>query len=209
MCFSASASFIAGGGLIALGGATLVVAKKEERVLATIPFLFGIQQIIEGIQWLYIDAGSLSLVAGFFFLFFAFIVWPIWVPATIYILDKKRRSILKWFAILGIVVACYFLTMFLIQSLEIQKVRSCIQYNFTSPFGYVENILYLVAIFAPLLVSSRRVFFYFGFVVIILALISWLFYAYAFTSVWCFFSAVISSLFFVYVWLKSGRKVFK
>ena len=68
MCFSAPASFIASGGLLALGGASLAVAKKEDKVLALIPFLFGIQQGLEGFQWLYLNSGSPSLLLGYAFL---------------------------------------------------------------------------------------------------------------------------------------------
>ena len=68
MCFSAPASFIASGGLVAIGGVSLVAANKEDKILAAIPFLFGVQQFFEGIQWLYLNSGSSSLLAGYGFL---------------------------------------------------------------------------------------------------------------------------------------------
>ena len=80
MCFSASASFIASGGLAALGGVSFVSAKKKDKVLAVIPIMFSIQQFCEGIQWLYLNSGSSSPVFGYLFLLFAFILWPIYVP---------------------------------------------------------------------------------------------------------------------------------
>lgn len=53
MCFSASASFIAGAALTATGVATLqMTARKAEIPFATIPLLFGLQQITEGLIWL-------------------------------------------------------------------------------------------------------------------------------------------------------------
>ena len=74
MCFSAPASFIASGGLAVLGGVSFVTAKKEDKILAAIPILFAIQQFCEGIQWIYLNSGSSSLIAGYLFLFFAFIL---------------------------------------------------------------------------------------------------------------------------------------
>ena len=68
MCFSASASFIASGGLAALGGVSFVSAKKKDKVLAVIPIMFSIQQFCEGIQWLYLNSGSSSPVFGYLFL---------------------------------------------------------------------------------------------------------------------------------------------
>jgi len=53
MCFSASASFIAGASLFAVGVATLKRARaRAELPFAMIPLLFGIQQLTEGVIWL-------------------------------------------------------------------------------------------------------------------------------------------------------------
>ena len=53
MCFSASASFIAGTSLSAVGVAALKRTEaRTERPFAMIPMLFGIQQMTEGIIWL-------------------------------------------------------------------------------------------------------------------------------------------------------------
>jgi hypothetical protein len=49
MCFSATASFIAGTTLSIIGIATIRnVERRSELPLALIPLLFGIQQLIEG-----------------------------------------------------------------------------------------------------------------------------------------------------------------
>ncbi|GAV20644.1 hypothetical protein MMIC_P1616 [Mariprofundus micogutta] len=50
MCFSATASFIAGGALTAIGVKTVkLAANRAELPFVSIPLLFGIQQIIEGV----------------------------------------------------------------------------------------------------------------------------------------------------------------
>jgi heme/copper-type cytochrome/quinol oxidase subunit 4 len=209
MCFSAPASFIASGGLAALGGASFVVAKKEDKVLAAIPLLFAIQQLFEGIQWLHLNTGSSSPLAAYIFLFFAYIVWPIYVPTCVLILDKERRKIMQWFILLGIIVAAYSLITLTMQSLEIQKLDACIAYTFNIPFGNFFDIAYLSAIFVPLIISSREIFRWFGVAVTFFAIISWLFFALAFTSVWCFFAAIVSSMFFVYISVKDRYKIKK
>ena len=198
MCFSAPASFVASGGLAVLGGASLA-AKKEDRILAAIPILFGIQQAFEGIQWLYLNKDASSLFAGYGFLFFAFIVWPIYAPSVVFALDKKRRKILKWFMFLGIGVAIYSFILLLTQSLTIQQRSSCINYTFNFPLHGLVTIAYFAAVFVPMLISSRKTFRWFGIVIALLAIISWIFFAVAFTSVWCFFAAIVSSMFFVYI----------
>lgn len=204
MCFSAPASFISSGGLILLSGASFAIAKKEDKVLAIIPFLFGVQQGLEGIQWLYLNAGSSSLLVGYGFLFFAFILWPIYVPTFVYILDKKKRAILEWFIFIGIAVALYSVYRLLTQTLTVQELGSCVSYTFNFPSNPLIKIGYALAVFVPLFISSYKAFRWFGFAIAILALISWFFFTFAFTSVWCFFAAIVSSMFFLYIRSKNS-----
>ena len=199
MCFSAPASFIASGSLVAIGGASLAAAKKEDKLLALVPLFFGIQQFTEGIQWLFINAGTSSLWAGYGFLFFAFIVWPIYVPTFVYILDKKRRPLLKWFIALGSVIGICSLAILITQSLAIHKVNACIGYDISIPHHYLGDFTYLVVIFGSLFCSSIKTFRWIGALAFILAVVAWLFFTLTFTSVWCFFAAVISALFLVYI----------
>ncbi len=199
MCFSASASFIASGALAALGGVFFVSAKKKDKVLAVIPIMFSIQQFCEGIQWLYLNSGSSSYIAGYFFLFFAFILWPLYVPIMVFLLDKSERKILGWFILAGVAVAIYFSTIFLLGPLDIQRVNSCVSYNFSFPFQNFVVLAYLLAIVGSLCISSLNIFRYFGIVVGFLGLVSWFFFALTFTSVWCFFAAIVSLMFFFYV----------
>ncbi len=209
MCFSAPASFIASGGLAVLGGASLIVAKKEDKFLALIPLFFGVQQLFEGIQWLSLNAGAPSSLSAYVFLFFAYIVWPIYVPICVCALDKERCKIMRWFILLGIVVGAYSLIMLTTQAIQTQRLNECIKYTFNLPFGNFFDIAYLSAVFAPLFVSSREIFRWFGVVVAFLAIISWLFFAIAFTSVWCFFAAAVSSMFFAYINIKDRYKIKK
>ena len=202
MCFSAPASFIASGGLVAIGGASIAIAKKEDKILAAIPFLFGIQQFFEGIQWLYLKSGSSSLAAGYGFLFFAFIVWPIYIPTFVYVLDKKKRHILKYFIFLGSAVALYFFILLLTQSLAINELRACVSYTFNFPLKYIVNTGYILSVFVPLFISSHHIFRWFGVAIAILAIVAWLFFALTFASVWCFFAAIVSSMFFMYIKFK-------
>jgi len=200
MCFSAPASFIASGGLAVLGGASFVVAKKKNKILAAIPLMFAVQQFCEGIQWLYLNSGSTSQFAGYSFLFFAFILWPVYVPWFVYVLDPKRRKLLGWFVALGALVSAYFIFLLSTQVLEISKHISCVNYSF-SDFPYKEIVItaYLVAILAPLLSSSKHILRWYGAAIFVLGLISWLFFSVTFTSVWCFFAAIVSSMFFFYL----------
>jgi len=207
MCFSASASFIASGALVALGGVSLASAQKKDRLLALIPIFFGIQQFAEGMQWLSVNSGSSSPLFGYLFLFFALILWPVYVPLVVFLLDKKERKILGWLTFVGAVVAVYFLAILMNNPLGIDKFNSCIRYSFDLPFVSFVAMAYMVVIVGSMCVSSLRFFRYFGILVGILGLVSWLFFEFAFISVWCFFAAVVSLIFFFYI--KYRKKVDK
>ena len=208
MCFSAPASFIASGGLMVLGGASLIAARKEDKILALIPLLFGVQQFLEGIQWIYLDFGSSSRLAGYGFMLFAFIIWPVYVPTFVYLLDtNKRQKILRWFVVLGSAVALYFLIVFFTQSLEIEKLQTCVSYTFYFPYKYLVNAGYLIAVFVPLFISSHHILKWFGGAIALMAIIAWLFFTLTFASVWCFFAAIVSSMFFFYI--KSKKSLTK
>ena len=199
MCFSAPVSFAASGGLVLLGGATYLAASKKDKILVAIPLLFGVQQAFEGVQWLYLNKGSTSPVAGYGFLFFALMVWPVYVPAFVFTLDKKHRKILGWFVLAGTAVALYFLGLMLTQTLSIRVLSKSVRYSLNFRHQWLVTPAYLLAIFGSLFVSSRPIFRWFGLAISILALIAWKLYAMEFVSVWCFFAAIVSSMFFVYV----------
>ena len=95
MCFSATASFTAGVVLTVIGIASIKKANyKSQLLFASIPFMFGVQQFAEGILWLTIpksDYFVLQKMATYIYLFFAHILWPLWVPiAILFILLIKK-----------------------------------------------------------------------------------------------------------------------
>ena len=90
MCFSASASFIAGASISVLGVATIKKTKTRAEVpFAMIPLLFGIQQLIEGVIWLtfHYEAPLLKQIMTYFYSGFSHVLWPIYVPLAIGFLE--------------------------------------------------------------------------------------------------------------------------
>jgi hypothetical protein len=199
MCFSATASFIASGALLAMGAATYAVARKKDKILIAIPVLFGIQQAFEGVQWLYLDRGTTSPFAGYGFLFFAFVIWPVYVPAFVSQLDQKRKTLLRWFIGVGLLVSAYFVVILVTQPLRIRELSNCVNYTFALPAQWLVAALYVAAILGPLLLSSRPIFRWFGVLILLLGGIAGTIYHHNFISVWCFFSAAVSAMFFLYV----------
>jgi hypothetical protein len=116
MCFSASASFIAGTTLCAAGVATLKSTEsRTELPFAMIPLLFGIQQLTEGVIWLTFlyDAPLLQQTMTYLYSGFSHVLWPMYVPFAIGILEAvrwRKRAIFAFEAVgvaVGLLPALY------------------------------------------------------------------------------------------------------
>ena len=109
MCFSATASFVAGGALVATGLTTVKICQNKKHIpFASIPLLFGVQQLSEGFLWLALEKQQYShweTNSTYFFLFFAQIVWPLWVPFSIRLMELSPRikQRLNFILLIGII----------------------------------------------------------------------------------------------------------
>lgn len=110
MCFSATASFVAGTALGAAGTATIRRAKAPAwKPFAAIPLLFGVQQLLEGIVWVTFGMPHLQVLAASGYLFFALVFWPAFVPYAVWRVepDPRWKAILAWFAWFGAAIGLY------------------------------------------------------------------------------------------------------
>src|SRR3990167_9996798 len=112
MCFSAAASFAAGGTLSVVGALTLAKVKKKSALpFASIPLLFGIQQAIEGSVWVSFGSPILNTIATYAYSMFSHVLWPIFVPFWFLMLetDPTRKKILRLFSFIGLAIGLYLL----------------------------------------------------------------------------------------------------
>ncbi len=197
MCFSATASFIASGVLAFLWVMTIKEVKERKWLsVALIPLFFALQQAAEGLLWLY---GSST--AALVFLFFAFVVWPFYIPfsCTLVESDNGRRCQLYALTIIGSGVSLCLL--FGLASSEVTfKIQDChIVYDAAQSLlahGYLMLALacsYCLATIMPFFISTRHYMKVMGLLVASSCLIAYLFYTVYFISVWCFFAALLSS----------------
>ena len=207
MCFSATASFAAGSVLTATGIVSLKQTKKKNLLpFASIPLLFGIQQLCEGFVWLSLkwSLPLLNTFASYGFVFFSHILWPIFTPLAVALAEPiawRKKLILICFFI-GITVSCFSLFSIIFSPIQSQITCNSIRYNFSAimqtPFS-INILLYFVATCMGCLLSSHRLIKLFGFSVVAFLMLSYYFYTVTFVSVWCFFSAILSLivLFFI------------
>ena len=197
MCFSASVSFTAGTVLIALGAVTLKKAGHgAELAYAAIPLLFGVQQLIEGLLWLSFssDVPRLNPVVTFVYSLFSHVLWPIYVPLAVLLLEpvRWRRKALAAFLTAGAAVGLYLLVNMFRFPIESRPVDGHIEY--VSSHFYIAAVMvgYLAATCISMLFSSHKLVNVFGAAALLSFGLSYAIYRQWFISVWCFFAAALS-----------------
>lgn len=196
MCFSAEASFTAGAILTTFGVATLTrIKSKKEIPLALLQLLFGIQQIIEGVQWVSAKPSCLSGVAAYAFLAFAFVLWPTYVPTSILLVEKNknRRTMITGCLVIGIMTSLYLLTALIKNPLTVTAETGHIAYFLNLPWSW-GIFPYWFATAGSCIFSRYKLINWLGATVTIGVIFVAMFYGRAFPSVWCFFAAVLSLL---------------
>ena len=202
MCFSATASFIAGVSLSALGAVTLKKTKRKAEIpFAMIPLLFGIQQIIEGVLWLSFrfDTPLLNMAMTYAFTLFSHVLWPIFVPFSIGLIERVtwRKKEIWGFQFIVIVVGLFLLYL-TIRFPVISEARENIVYVSPHFYSIPVMVLYLAATCVGSFFSSHRIINIFGALALLLFIVAYWFYTVAFFSVWCFFTAVLSVIIYLH-----------
>jgi hypothetical protein len=199
MCFSATASFGASVVLAAIGVASIKqVQHKSQIVFACIPVFFCMQQFDEGLVWLSLTSPnvSLNLYTTYIFLTFSQVVWPLWIPVAMMMVEDKgkRRKIQRLFVVIGITEAIYQLYCLINFPVHSEICGHHIYYHINHPdtFNFIEPAFYIVAtIVSPFFTGIKRMW-VLGLAVLISCLVSVIFYEHYTISVWCFFASVIS-----------------
>ena len=205
MCFSATASFTAAAVLAVLGAALLFrIRDRRFLPLALIPIFFALQQAAEGFLWLDFSENAFEKDL---FLFFAFVVWPLWIPYSFWSAETKlgcRQRLAVCFGI-GLVVSC--LLAFSIPYTTATAGHYSIHYSYPSYFDLHPTLFtfYAAATVLPFFLSSLRGTALLGILFALTALlIGWIDRIF-FISLWCFVSALVSLGLFLILKPKFGR----
>ncbi len=200
MCFSTTASFASGVILTVIGVASIKKVQNSKQILfACIPFIFAIQQFSEGFVWLSLLNSASQFwqqFATYSFLLFALVIWPAWVPISMFLIEKrpKRRIILGIFSGLGLLFSILSVIYLCVYKSEAQITSYHIHYELQIPIGakMLIGIFYLIPTVISNFISSTKGVALMGVFVLLSYLVSRLFFDDYVISVWCFFSALIS-----------------
>ena len=203
MCFSATASFTAGVGLLAIGAVTASrINRPAELPFALIPTLFGVQQLIEGALWLTFadNAPQMNVVLTYLYSFFSHVLWPVYVPIAVLLVEPEawRRKLLMVIAVAGAAAGVFLLYFLVTEPIVSEVVGKHISYQ--SPHFYIGAVmvLYVLATCVSPFVSSCKTIRWFGAATFVSLVAAYAFYAFWFISVWCFFAAGLSVIVLVH-----------
>lgn len=214
MCFSASASF---GASLTLGTIGVLSYKASDTLpkkgFATIPFLFAIQQLIEGGIWLALQNQHTTFSAFWtpiltnVYLIFAWIIWPFIIPLIVSFLESNsmKRKILQAMAVSGALISGILLYILVISDIEAVIRGYHIVYERSNEISgiLILGAFYIVHLLAPFFITSTPRLWYLGAVNFGTLIIAQLLFSMAFISVWCFFAALSSAIIY---WLILGMQ---
>ncbi len=201
MCFSANASFIVATGLFLLYSRTIGTAKtRAEKYLVTSQLFFALQQLCEGFVWITLNHADTTSwfhhLCTYGYLFFAFGLWPFWIPFVLYKGEpagagKKR---MQFMLAVGTAVACSLFGVTIFYGATSSLYFRHILYEIPAPWAlsFIGFLLYVCTTLVPLWLSRMP-----GMHLLALAgtvglTTSLIVYRFFFISVWCFFAAVSS-----------------
>jgi hypothetical protein len=218
MCFSSTASFSAS---LVIGTIGVVTYKKSKdsnlKFLGAIPFLFAVQQFTEGFVWLSFNNFNFQFIqesATKAFLFFAWVLWPILMPYSIYHIEEPgvKKKINFYLLLLGIVSGLHSIYMLFADNVQPLVNDFHIDYivstsTFEKKIQVIQQISYVVVTVLPLFVSSlkgAKVLATANFIALISAFI---FFKHSLPSTWCFFAAILSGIIYWIVQMNSKKTI--
>ena len=209
MCFSAGASFTSGVILTSLGTVTVREVKKPSQMtFASVPLLFGIQQIAEGCVWLGLTNpayGHLLEIGTTVFLIMARVIWPTMLPLAVLLMAEKGKPhrALAMLLGMGLSVSIYYAYCLAFLHVDPQITGAHIQYisDFPESLATPVFFVYFAATIIPLFLSHIQRVKVLGVLMFISCLVTAVFYVQYLTSVWCFFAAIMSVVVF---WILRG-----
>ena len=167
-----------------------------------VPLLFGTQQLTEGLLWVSLrhDLPALQTVATYVYSIFSHVLWPIFVPFAILLVETSRRRerALEVLRALGLAVGLYLLYFLLRFPVTAHVHGRSITYD--SPHFYIVGVIvvYLLATCVSGVFSTHRCIKAFGVLAFILAIAAYQVSVTTFVSVWCFYAAILSLLIHVH-----------
>ena len=151
------------------------------------------------------DYAAWEAPATYVFFLFAQVVWPIYIPFSVWMLEEKaiRKKVLQIFMAAGVLLAAYIIFGIANYGLEAHMESCHIKYGPKYPFGISRTVIYVLVVGTPLFLSGYKRMRVFGVAVLLALAVTVLFYKGFLASVWCFFAAIVSIMIW---WVLRGNR---
>jgi hypothetical protein len=200
VCFSPQADLAGGLVICAIGvdAARHVRGRRGFLLLAGIPLLLGVHQLIEALVWWWLQGhlpSEIGRVALWAYLLIAFVVLPVFVPAAVIALEptRRRRLLMVPFILIGSVIAVVLLAAMVGGPVGVKLAAYHLSYSIRLSDGLLVIACYVVAVCGSLLVSGYRDVAIFGIVNVVAVVIIARLTVSGFASVWCGWAALSSA----------------
>lgn len=198
MCLSAEVNFAASAVIGAVGVATLSHTRHPREVLfAALPLFFALHQFTEGFVWLglegHINERALQN-AAFLFVLYAQGILPFVIPLAVLLIEEVpwRRRVVGAITGLAAIFAAYMIWGVVAFPTECYVEHRSIVYKNPVTENLWTVIGYVLATVGALMLSGHRVVRLFGLLNLVGLTVVLAVKAYAFSSLWCFYAAVLS-----------------
>ena len=198
MCLSAEVNFTASVLIGTVGIATLTHTRHPREVLfAAMPLFFALHQFTEGFVWLGLD-GTIGETArdnaAFLFVLYAQGLLPIVMPLAVLLLEGPgwRRQVLMGITAIAVVFGAYMIWGVMAFPTSCYAEDHSIVYSNTVTESLWTGFFYILFTCGALILSGHKVVRWFGVLNLIGLTVVMIVKSYAFSSVWCFYAAVIS-----------------
>ena len=204
MCFSATANFTGSAVLGAVGVATLLEVKhRRELLLASVPCLFALHQFVEGFVWLGLEHKLPEIVAhdaAAAYVLYAQGIIPFLLPLSLLLIEPTvhRRRRMMGFVVLGGLLTLYILWGLIAYPLHTSLGMNGVVYLNPISTTTLVAVLYVIATCGALFFSGFRTLVVLGLANLIGLVVVMLVRRLEFTSIWCFYAAVVSVILYFF-----------
>lgn len=172
-------------------------------MFAAIPLVFGAHQLLEGVIWGQLEDSGQAAVrtpAVEAWLLIAWVLLPVYVPLAVrrFEPDARRRAWMLGLAVVGAATGALLAVESVVAEVSVSASPHHLQYSVAGMRALPVAFPYVAATCGPLLVSSHRFVVRFGLALLAAMAVTAVLDARAFSSVWCFFAALLSTGLFVH-----------
>lgn len=179
------------------------ISKPKEVVLASLPLLFSLHQLTQGIVWLGVNGlvnERLMHMAETAFVFYAQGVLQFLVPLAIWLIEPRgmKRDLIAALMVVGAVLMVYTLWGLSVQPTIVTIKYGLLSYDNPSTKHMWIALIYILTTCGSLILSKSVAVQIFGWLNVLAIVVIEQLVPYGFTAVWCLYAAAVSVVLYLY-----------